>query len=61
VPGYEAANWQGIGVPKNTSAAIANRLNLEITAGLADASLPNWAQRPLRGSRLIPKTHDGRY
>jgi tripartite-type tricarboxylate transporter receptor subunit TctC len=39
VPGYEAANWQGIGVPKNTPAEIVNRLNQEINAGLADPKM----------------------
>ena len=39
VPGYEAATWQGIGVPKNTPAQIVNRLNQEINAGLADPKI----------------------
>jgi tripartite-type tricarboxylate transporter receptor subunit TctC len=39
VPGYEAANWQGIGAPKNTPAEIVNRLNQEINAGLADPKM----------------------
>jgi len=36
VPGYEASNWWGIGAPKNTPAAIVDRLNQEINAALAD-------------------------
>jgi tripartite-type tricarboxylate transporter receptor subunit TctC len=36
VPGYEAINFRGIGVPKNTPAAIIDRLNREINSGLAD-------------------------
>jgi tripartite-type tricarboxylate transporter receptor subunit TctC len=39
VPGYEASAFYGIGVPKNTSTAIVNRLNSEINAGLADPKL----------------------
>ena len=36
VPGYEASSWHGIGVPKNTSADIVEKLNGEINAVLAD-------------------------
>jgi tripartite-type tricarboxylate transporter receptor subunit TctC len=36
VPGYEASFWYGVGVPKNTSAEIVDRLNEAIKAGLAD-------------------------
>ena len=36
VPGYEASNWWGIGAPKNTPAAIVDRVNQEINAALAD-------------------------
>jgi tripartite-type tricarboxylate transporter receptor subunit TctC len=36
VPGYEASNWWGIGAPRNTPAAIVDKLNQEINAGLAD-------------------------
>ena len=39
VPGYEASGWYGIGVPRGTPAAIVERLNSEINAGLADAKL----------------------
>ena len=39
VPGYEASAWQGIGAPRNTPAEIIDRLNKEITAGLADPKL----------------------
>ena len=38
-PGYEASQWYGIGVPKNTPFEIVERLNKEINAGLADAKL----------------------
>jgi tripartite-type tricarboxylate transporter receptor subunit TctC len=39
VPGYEASAWQGIGVPKRTPAAIVDKLNKEINAGLADPKI----------------------
>jgi tripartite-type tricarboxylate transporter receptor subunit TctC len=35
VPGYEASQWYGIGVPKNTRADIIDKLNKEINAALA--------------------------
>jgi tripartite-type tricarboxylate transporter receptor subunit TctC len=34
VPGYELNSWAGMGAPRNTSPAIIDRLNKEITAGL---------------------------
>jgi tripartite-type tricarboxylate transporter receptor subunit TctC len=37
VPGYEASSIFGIGVPKNTSAEIVDRLNKEINAALVDS------------------------
>ena len=36
VPGFEASIWHGIGAPKNTPAAIVNKLNHEINAVLSD-------------------------
>jgi tripartite-type tricarboxylate transporter receptor subunit TctC len=39
VPGFEASTWQGIGAPKNTPADIVARLNKEINAALADATI----------------------
>jgi tripartite-type tricarboxylate transporter receptor subunit TctC len=39
VPGYESISWYGIGAPANTPTEIIERLNREINAGLADASL----------------------
>ena len=39
VPGYEASNWYGIGAPKATPAEIIDKLNKEISAGLADPNM----------------------
>jgi tripartite-type tricarboxylate transporter receptor subunit TctC len=39
VPGYEAGDWLGIGAPKGTPAEIIDRLNKEVTAGIADPKI----------------------
>jgi tripartite-type tricarboxylate transporter receptor subunit TctC len=39
VPGYEAAGWYGIGVPRNVPAEVVDKLNREINASLADPKL----------------------
>ena len=39
VPGYETSGWFGVGVPRNTPAAIIDKLNKEINAGLADPGI----------------------
>ena len=39
LPGYEAIQWYGLSAPKNTPAAIVDRLNGEINAGIADSGL----------------------
>jgi tripartite-type tricarboxylate transporter receptor subunit TctC len=39
VPGYEATGWFGLGAPDKTPAQIIDRLNKEINAGLADATM----------------------
>ncbi len=39
VPNFEASQWVGIGAPANTPAAIVDRLNREINAGLADPEI----------------------
>src|SRR6266404_6338214 len=36
VPGYDASQWYGLAAPKNTPAAIVDRLNKEINAAIAD-------------------------
>jgi len=39
VPGFEASIWHGIGAPKNTPAAIINKLNHQINAVLVDPKI----------------------
>jgi tripartite-type tricarboxylate transporter receptor subunit TctC len=39
VPGYEVSAWYGVGAPKGTPASVVDRINKEITAGLADPKL----------------------
>jgi tripartite-type tricarboxylate transporter receptor subunit TctC len=39
LPGYESTGWFGLGAPKNTPVEIVERLNKEITAGLADPKI----------------------
>jgi len=34
VPGYEASQWYGVGVPKSTPTEVVEKLNKEINAGL---------------------------
>jgi tripartite-type tricarboxylate transporter receptor subunit TctC len=69
VPGYEASNWYGVGIPKNTPAEIIDKLNKEINAGLADlkmkAGLPTLEARrlsarpPILASSLPTKPRNG--
>src|SRR4051794_35806207 len=39
IPGFEASLWLGLGAPRNTPAAIVDKLNTEINAGLADSKM----------------------
>jgi tripartite-type tricarboxylate transporter receptor subunit TctC len=39
LPGYEAKNFYGVGVPKKTPTEIVEKLNKEINAALADPKL----------------------
>jgi tripartite-type tricarboxylate transporter receptor subunit TctC len=39
LPGFEAGDWLGVGAPRNTPAEIIERLNKEITAGVADPKI----------------------
>jgi tripartite-type tricarboxylate transporter receptor subunit TctC len=54
LPGYEASQWYGVGVAKDTPAAIVEKLNKEINAALADpkmkARLADVGGTPLVGS-----------
>jgi tripartite-type tricarboxylate transporter receptor subunit TctC len=52
VPGYEASFWQGVGVLRNTPAAIIDRLNNEINAALADPKLG--ARFADLGAKVLP-------
>jgi tripartite-type tricarboxylate transporter receptor subunit TctC len=54
VPGYEASNWYGLGVPKRTPAEVIDRLNKEINAALVQtrvrARLADLGSEPIAGS-----------
>jgi tripartite-type tricarboxylate transporter receptor subunit TctC len=52
VPGFEAAAWNGQGVPKATPTAIVDELSLNITAGLADPQLI--ARMKDLGGEIVP-------
>jgi len=39
VQGYEASTWVGLGAPRNTPAGIADKLNKEINAGVANPKI----------------------
>jgi tripartite-type tricarboxylate transporter receptor subunit TctC len=54
VPGFAVTGWLGVGVPKDTPAAIVDKLNKEINAVLADpeiaARFANMGSEPFSGS-----------
>jgi tripartite-type tricarboxylate transporter receptor subunit TctC len=52
VPGYEASQWYGVGVPNNTPVEIVDKLNEEINAGLANPRLR--AQLADLGGTVLP-------
>jgi tripartite-type tricarboxylate transporter receptor subunit TctC len=54
VPGYEASAATGIGVPRDTPAAIVDRLNAEINAAFADATMR--ARLADTGGNMLPGT-----
>ena len=54
VPGYEAIGWYGVGAPKDTPAAIIQRLNDEIKAVLADPAIK--ARLVSLGAEPMPMT-----
>jgi tripartite-type tricarboxylate transporter receptor subunit TctC len=52
VPGYEASGWVGLCAPKNTPADIADKLNREINAAVADPKVK--AQLADLGGTVVP-------
>jgi tripartite-type tricarboxylate transporter receptor subunit TctC len=52
VPGYEASQLYGVGVPRNTPVEIVDKLNKEINAGLANPKLK--AQLADLGGTVLP-------
>jgi hypothetical protein len=54
VPGLEASLWLGMVAPKNTSAAIVERLNKEISAALADPTIRALCRPVARSRTEIP-------
>jgi tripartite-type tricarboxylate transporter receptor subunit TctC len=53
-PGYDASAWNGVAIPRNTPAEIADKLNREITAGLADPKMK--ARIAELGATAIPSS-----
>lgn len=52
IPSYEASTWFGIAAPNGTPAAVIDKLNAEINAGLSD---PNTRQRLVeQGGTVLP-------
>jgi tripartite-type tricarboxylate transporter receptor subunit TctC len=54
VPGYDASVWIGIGAPKDTPAAIVERLNAEVNAGLTNPAIK--ARYAELGNTTMPLT-----
>jgi tripartite-type tricarboxylate transporter receptor subunit TctC len=54
LPGYEASAWYGLGAPKNTPAAIVERINATVNAILADPA--SQARFTELGASLLPGT-----
>jgi tripartite-type tricarboxylate transporter receptor subunit TctC len=52
LPGYEASAWYGLGAPKNTPAAIIERINAAVNAILADPA--SQARFTELGASLLP-------
>ncbi len=52
LPKYQASQWIGIGAPKNTPAAVVNRLNAEVNAALADPAMK--AKVTALGGMVLP-------
>ncbi len=56
LPQYQASQWIGIGAPKNTPAAVVNKLNAEINAALADPAMK--ARVTALGGTMLPGAAD---
>jgi tripartite-type tricarboxylate transporter receptor subunit TctC len=54
LPGFEAAAWDGLSAPKGTPAAIVDKLNAAVNAGLADPELK--AKIKKLGAETMPMT-----
>jgi tripartite-type tricarboxylate transporter receptor subunit TctC len=54
VPGYETSQWYGLCAPKNTPAAIVDKLNKEINAAIADPGMK--ARLAAIGGEPLPGT-----
>jgi tripartite-type tricarboxylate transporter receptor subunit TctC len=52
IPGYESSTWYGIAAPRNTPAAIVERLNDAVNAALADPGFQ--AKFADLGGRIVP-------
>jgi tripartite-type tricarboxylate transporter receptor subunit TctC len=52
VPGYESTTWFGIVAPRNTPTEIVDKLNKEVNAGLADATIQS-RLADLGGGRFV--------
>jgi tripartite-type tricarboxylate transporter receptor subunit TctC len=51
LPAYEASDWYGIGVPKDTPAAVVGKLNTEINTALADPKMKQRSSPAIASSR----------
>ncbi|MGB6940132.1 MAG: tripartite tricarboxylate transporter substrate-binding protein [Xanthobacteraceae bacterium] len=60
VPGYEATAWFGIGAPKNTPVEIIDKLNREVSAGLADPKIQERLADLGGGAAALPPKADVR-
>jgi tripartite-type tricarboxylate transporter receptor subunit TctC len=56
VPGFEASQWVGLVAPKDTPSGIVERLNLEVNAALADATVK--ARFADLGGAVLPGSPD---
>jgi tripartite-type tricarboxylate transporter receptor subunit TctC len=59
VPGYEASSWLGFGAPKNTPAAVVDRLNKEINLAISDSAIK--ARLVDLGGLVLPPSSPGEF